>query len=803
MAGAGCVGRWAASMAIPASLLLGLIASRAVGGNAATRLSTTRAAQTQPVDLAPEVTAATRLLTAGDAAAVPTAVLWLGSERDGILVGQASPRLRFAFHAVRKFQVAAAVPWLVAIYDDPTAERYARNAAAEAAIRIDPFYSQEFLNAVLDDQLVAAGEQQSLSSAQCAAAAALAQFSDERAQSLLVRAMIDYLDGIDQGGPISGKSSRNFETALAISRLDNVAILSRLRGLRSQYRREPAAGRLNSMIAQLQTNHLPVEKLLTMAASEKNSTLQLMAILALGSKAGVEAIPVIQKVELSSLHGLVRFSGPGEAEPATRPATRPASRLDKTSPDEAHRRTLLTACRDALSEIAARTPVRVEPPARWPMTTNAIEPTPPQPIGDDAELVFIEDLATRTIGGGKVSFAVMTEPQGLLPLQSTIVRNPALYDWMKHLPYGQMARASFTPGRVELLGIRLVDHAAGETTRDGYQCAGFTTVKEGRWENQALQLRKLGRDIIALIPNRHKSDGTLAPDAAIMNAAESINPGQAVIARFEPGPGPAILQSLSVYHPSLPAFFSKLTSAKTPAGERPAVELFVARRRTVCLLPSEDQPPDPSRLDAATLATLPASTALKVVLDDTVQPPQLLSIGFDGGIAQSSDGQVAAVRMGRALYLSSRRAGWHGTFQIADTPDRGWHYLAAGIDSARADPTHLGLQEKDLNRLSQLARDATSFSSPQLNETLPGLISRWAAAEPGDRPAIERDMDLQMCGVGVEAFAREETLYREARRILSPWSYREMMALGQTVRAPAGPDSSKSSPTTQGNAASH
>lgn len=811
MPGAGCFERWSWRILLAGSLWAAAASAQVTRQDATTQPAPT----TQPADLGPDISAAVRLLEAGDKSLVPTALLWLGSERDGIRVGMAPSRLRLAIHAARKFQITAAVPWLVAIYDDPTAEQYARNAAADAAIRIDPFYSREFLDDVLDDQLMPMGSLESLSSAQCAAAAALAQLNDERALAMLVDAMTDYLDGIDKGGPINGKESRNFETAMAISRMDSGELLNRFRAMKSRYTRPPAAVRLREMIDQLQMNRLPVERLIAMAGPDKDAAQREVAILALGNKAGAETIPFIQSAERNAaaeLRKLVAMTQPAAgSQPAVEPQpsarTQPAAEARRvaaetqpiadTQPaveakaarhsvkDEIfRRRELIQACHEAMEQIAARTPIRQNLPGGKPMTRGPIPP-PGEPVPDDAELVFLNHLGTHMVGDRKAHIAEFSDVQGLLPTCSAAISNEAFFQSLIHVPYGELARIKLSPDRTELVGIRLLDRGPGETALDGYTCVGHTVVRQGQWENKALRLRKYGIETVALIPNRRKADGILAPDAAMSKVADVLGPGDPVLARFEPGPGATILQSLSPYRPRLTATFVKLTKAMTPGGEQPAAELIVARRRATCLLPAEgEESSDPLALDSATLASLPSGAPLSVVVDDAANPHRLLDVYMDGGIAVSADSGLIAVRAGQAIYLGRSERGWHGTLELSGSRNIGTYFLAAGIEAAVADPAHPGALQDGFAQLLQLARNHASESYADVNAAIPDLMARWLAAEPPDRLAILREMELHLCRASIDAAAHEEEVYREARRVLSPRQYRQAMSLGQTSALP-------------------
>lgn len=813
---------------VPAFLAItGLLKTRAAPFTQPAPL-TQPAASTQPVDLAPEVTAATRLMAAGDRSVAPTALLWLGSERDGIRVGLGSSRLRVAFHAARKFQLTAAVPWLVAIYDDPTAEPPARNAAAEAAIRLDPFYSRDLLDAVLDDQLVPPGSLESLSSAQCAAAAALGQLKDERALTMLVDAMTDYLDSLARGGPESGTGARSYSAAIAISRMDNVELLKRLRLLRSRYPRQPASGRLNGMLYQLETNHLSIERLQAMAAPDKEVFQRVVAVLALGNKAGADAMPFLAATERSAVVEMNKFAAstrPGadtQPEGATKPvaATEPVATTqpvredealaqDRTRPDTRpvvadtqpiaqtrpakrsareellRRKELVQACRDAMTLIADRTPVRQAMPPLELMTRGSANP-PAEVVPDDAELVLLYHLGTRTVGDARVHMAELSDPQGLLPGMPVVVRDEPFFQSLVHIPYADLARVVFSPDRTELTGLRVLDRGPGETAPDGFTCLGHTVVKEGKWENQALRLRRYGRETVALIPNRKRTDGTTAPDPTMWKVAEAVGPGDPIVARFEPGPGQTILQSLSPYRPALPATFVKLTAVHTPEGDKPAAELMVARRRMTCLLPEEQgDSSDPLSLDSQAWPTLPASAPLSVELEEGGNPRKLETARFDGGVALSQDRNRLAVRTGQAIYVARRERDWHGALEVGGARKIGTFFLAGGLQIVAAqDPAHPGVSSPEVGKLIALAGDHHAPSYAALDVAMPDLVTRWMAAEPAERPAIEREMHLCMCPAAIEAVAHEDAVYHEARRVLSPRQYRQALSQGQTTAIP-------------------
>jgi hypothetical protein len=253
---------------------------------------------TQPVNLWAETDEETRKLLAADATLVPRALLCLGSERDGILVGDLSPRLRLAIRAAVKFRVTQAVPWLISIYDDPTAGVKARDRAAEAAIRLDPHYSQDFLQDVMDDELLAYNSPELLSPAQRAAASALALFSDERANTLLLTALDEYLDSITHGGPESGANARNYQTVLELSRTANRAILPAVAAFRPKYPKPPASRRNGDLMNQLIANLQSADLLIRYAKSDRpdQRVQRHYAIVALGNVGDVSCVPIIEDI---------------------------------------------------------------------------------------------------------------------------------------------------------------------------------------------------------------------------------------------------------------------------------------------------------------------------------------------------------------------------------------------------------------------------------------------------------------------------------------------------------------------------
>ena len=179
--------------------------------------------------------------------------------------------------------------------------------------------------------------------------------------------------------------------------------------------------------------------------------------------------------------------------------------------------------------ILERVPARQAMPPLELMTRGSVDP-PGEAVPDDAELVLLYRLGTRTVGDAKVHIAELSDPQGLLPAMSAVVHDEPFYQSLVHIPYADLARVVFSADRTELTGLRVLDRGPGETAPDGYTCRGHTVVKEGKWENRALRLRKYGRETVALIPNRKKPDGTTAPDPAMWKVAEALGPGDPVVA---------------------------------------------------------------------------------------------------------------------------------------------------------------------------------------------------------------------------------------------------------------------------------
>jgi hypothetical protein len=111
----------------------------------AQRSTTTPTATTSPAD-SPAVEAQRVLgrARAGDRTAIPTLLLWLGAEQDGLRLDSTSARLRAALQGVVALRAREALPWLAAIAVAPAHEASPNFEALDAMFAIDPDAAKTF-----------------------------------------------------------------------------------------------------------------------------------------------------------------------------------------------------------------------------------------------------------------------------------------------------------------------------------------------------------------------------------------------------------------------------------------------------------------------------------------------------------------------------------------------------------------------------------------------------------------------------------------------------------------------------------
>jgi hypothetical protein len=755
---------------------------------------------TRPAELPPDIAVAIHQLNAADQSLVPTILLWLGSEQDGLAVGKGPPRLRLACGAVKRFRLKQAVPRLVELYDNPTAAPTIRDMAAEAAIRVDPYYSFEFLRDVLNDgTLPPLSTTDQLSAAQRAAAGALAAAGNEDARTLLLDAYKAYLNSLSAGGQLTGVGARNYEISYELSKLSDPVLIDRVKALRDSYPQQPARTMLDSMIDQLYANLQPDDLLLQMARSDKpqDGRRRTAAIIALGHKAGPEMLSALRTIrETREAATQPATSQPATTEAATtEPATTEAATTQvsttqvsttqvsttqvaatqpATRPAKADE--FLIGCRNAIWEIESRNPVPVADLPGDPAATQPVTFAGERDVPADGEVVRPEGAMVRRVNGVPSRFFVVNDPAGILNPMQLLVRDEALFGQMQFVSYGTLARLKLSDDRTELLALKLLRPAPGESAPMGYVFVDRRTVNEGKWQHLTVVLRKFDQETTFTIPNRRHGDDYV-PDAQMASAAQAMKPGDAVIAGVDAGPGPAMLTFLAPYSPPVSARFIRLVDLPVNGNARPGIEVIVARKRMSYPLP-QDGSAVPT-LDPATLKSLPIGTNLKLTLDADAKPPAARSIRLDAGIAWREDGSVA-VRCGRASYIGKRDDDFRGMQRMTHPPDHELSKLSVGLSRFLQDAklvAQLPPETVQSLRQADLSLHSAAFPASDL-ETLQSLLRQWASADPPGRPEFEMQMELLLAKVGANLGGREETARARVKSLVSPAQYKDIIRMG-------------------------
>jgi hypothetical protein len=726
-------------------------------------------------DLPPEVEVAVHKINAADRSVIPTALLWLGSEQDGMRVGKGSPRLRLSCQVAMRMQLKEAVPWLVTLYENPTGDPVIRNIAAETAIRVDPYYSMDFLHDVLSDDFLSFSRIEPLNSAQRAALGALVASGDEDARAMMLQMFQQYLSALASGVDPTGSKVPNAGIAYEFSKLSDSVMIDRVAALREQYPQKWPKRMLEAMIRQLHANQQPVEELVRTARSNAPEDLggRSDAVYALGHKAGADVLPILKAIRQT-----VR---PRDKIAASQPTTEPAATEPSTRPDTppSPEAKLLVACDTAIKEIELRTPVPVEDgPKNSAATQRAILPGE-KDVPDDAEIVRPENVFASPVNGTLVHFMIFYDMAGVLPATQTLIKSDALFEAIHRISYGTLAQVTLSDDRSSLQAIRTVHISPGENSPSGYVFEGMQTLKEDQWEHTALTLRKFGLTRVVRIPNRRHGDGTFGPDAKMSALAATFAQGDTVEATIEPGPGPAMLTFVSRYRPPMPARLVKLSSMTVNGSDQPAVELVVAHQHETYLLPAAGDPR--SILDSAAIAGLSQGTELKVVMDETADPPALISVRLDAQLATTRDGSIVGLRAGRASFTARRNQDYRISHALAGPREQEISRLRNGLTRFLSDPAKAGPLTADTIASLRQAETEVNSAGFQPGETteIKSLVTRWAAAGADDRPELERQLALQLSQIGARLTAREEQFRQKAKALFTPGQYRETLAMGR------------------------
>jgi hypothetical protein len=261
--------------------------------------------------------------------------------------------------------------------------------------------------------------------------------------------------------------------------------------------------------------------------------------------------------------------------------------------------------------------------------------------------------------------------------------------------------------------------------------------------------------------------------------AATLAQGDTVEAAMEPGPGPAMLTFVSRYRPPMPARLVKLSSMPVHGSDQPAAELVVAHQLKTYLLPAAGDPR--STLDSTAISALIPGTELKVVINETADPPALISVRLDAQFATTRDGSIVGLRAGRAGFTARRNQDYQVFQTLAGPREPEISRLRNGLTRFLGDPAKAGTLAADTVASLRQAETEVNSAGIQPGESteIKSLVTRWTAAGADDRPEVERQMALQLSQIGARLTAREEQFRQKAKALLTPGQYRETLAMGR------------------------
>lgn len=617
-------GRWGYLLAL---LMLGA-APPARGADSAT----TRPATTAPAEAArttPPVwggaAVARRMIDSGDGRVAGTLLAWLAGEGEGLRMwGGGSGRLREAVRGAEALRLTEAVPSLATLAESDRALESLRRDAALAVARIDPGYDADFFRAIMRRE---SRSTPGVVGPACAAAAAalVANGGDAAAREFLLDGYKARLDALAAGRPAYDAY------ALEIGRLADGPLRDAVRQLATKYTVDVARRDAGEVVEQMRVNGLGEEALLAACvdAGAGAADDRRRAVIALGRRGGPAAAERL--VGLTAGGGKQATAGAGgDALAAT--ATGAVAELRQR-----HR---LGHADGVEPPAAARIPAEL-PPASGVWVLENIAAAAP---GRAAALSLVSADGRRP--------AVLASPAD----DGVLADAQAVGAW-------DLASVTFDPADPHrVVSVAGYDARPAETARDGYVLVEKRQVADRGTTRSAVVLAKLGRRVVARIPNRTGADGRTVPDSALSRALAGLSPGDAVEARLEESGGLTMLAWVGPYRPAVVGRFVRRVEAPRAAGGvgggvAPGIVVAVGRRERTFVAP----PPGPRRLtlDVGQWDDLFPGAVVAVMPEDEAGGGRdgatvMRDLRWDGKIGWALGGHTSSVS------VRSRRASWFG-----------------------------------------------------------------------------------------------------------------------------------------------
>lgn len=694
-----------------------------------------------------EVRFVERLVEAGDPFVGPMVVGWLAAEQDGQRIGQGGARLAMAIHAAERLRVKQAVPWLVAMCDVPGLMYELgtwRDKAAMAAIRIDPEYSKAFLKDLMKRETPDANRMV-VGPGVLAAAALAERFDDEEARQFLlagyehhrgagwaVDVLSDGMEGLPIGEMVRCSDVKLREGLLELSR--------KLKGKEQSQAEEVAE--------QMRVNGLSDRELLKMAVEGKGRERR-RALSALGWVGPASALETLDK--LAAVEGEKVIDERGAAQIGS-----------------AQWAAVEVRCRFGLGKLA------IDPP-RWEAAAEKSTQGPkdsvgpytlrfsgvsnyPHPDGKMRPVVVFYDIARYAprMLCHKVSEELLEKGRGIA-LESVV--------W-----------AWFSPDFKDLMAIESVPTRAGETADDAYVLIEKTKVKDGATERTAVVLGKLGKRVVARVPNRTGADGAVGPDSKILKALEAVSSGEVVNAGFEQAGNLTMLEWIAPYRPWV--------KAKYLGEKEGAMELEVARRTIRATAPRRAGGGEPSLGEAMLVGVKPGweirvRFAGELDVEEKVALP-LRAVALEGYISRRISDPFVMVVGRRASFQGSSREGVYkgsiGAHGRESESSRLRSGLVAVLDRKAKPAADLTAEKLAAMRA---ARNIRGGHSPGAAERVAqALVLRDHAKSSGGRFEAEQDVYLELAKISSAMEEEEAEQIRKVKEILTAEEYGLVLKAG-------------------------
>ncbi len=219
------------------------------------------------------------------------------------------------------------------------------------------------------------------------------------------------------------------------------------------------------------------------------------------------------------------------------------------------------------------------------------------PAATETRVVAFAGTKAGSAQGKPALILCVTPRYGGKPLEIT-VPNPTLVEAIKGVREGDLLKVTYEkkPGRLVLSAVEKHTARPGETDPEACEFVKKTEKVVGGQTHQAVVLRKVEKELTALVPNRTGADGAPVPDPTILGQIDKLAAGDFADVQTTQSEGNTYLKSIHPWQEPKSATFVRSATAKNAAGAMETTVTLKSGERTVevCVPAAPGGAPDPA-----------------------------------------------------------------------------------------------------------------------------------------------------------------------------------------------------------------